>query len=40
MTPFLENLKIIAASPQDVVQWLREGNVANVYVEKRAHPRC
>lgn len=39
MTPFLQNLKTIAATPEDVVQWLREGKEGGVYIEQRKRPK-
>ncbi len=39
MTPFLEHLKIIAATLQGVVQWLWEGKEGDVYIEKRKRPK-
>jgi hypothetical protein len=40
MIPFLQNLKIIAATPEEVVQWLRDGNLDgdSVFIEKRKNP--
>lgn len=39
MTPFLQNLRIIAATPEEVVQWLRERNSDTlVLIEKRKTP--
>lgn len=39
MTLFLQKLKIIAATPEEVVQWLRDGNKGDsVLIEKRKNP--
>jgi hypothetical protein len=37
MLPFLRHLKIIAASPEEVIQWLREGDRGerDFFIEKR-----
>lgn len=40
MLPFLQNLKIIGATPEEVVQWLRDGSCSgdSVLIEKRKNP--
>jgi len=38
MTPFLQKLKIIAATPEEVVQWLRDRSGNSVLIEKRKNP--
>jgi hypothetical protein len=39
MTPFLQNLKLIATTPEEVIQQLREGNDLDRFIEKRKRPK-
>ncbi len=39
MAPFLQNLRIVAATPEEVIRWLREGKEGNVYIENRKPTR-
>jgi hypothetical protein len=39
LLPFLERLRIIAATPQEVVEWLRKGEGVDVLIEKRKYPK-
>ncbi len=35
MLPFLRHLQIIAATPEEIIQWLRAGEGSEFFIEKR-----
>jgi hypothetical protein len=39
MTPFLQNLELIATTPEEVIQELRDGKDLDRFIENRKRPK-